>query len=300
MNEIRELVVLDGALASELERDGYDLDDPLWSARTLIERPEAIVAVHRRYVEAGADIITTASYQATVPGLLRRGLSRADALDVLRTAGTLARQACDGAPRSVRVAGSLGPYGASLADGSEYRGAYGLSEHALVDFHRERAEIVSTTVDLLAFETIPDATEAKAIGRLLAEPGLPAWVSFSIASARTLRDGTPLAEAVQAVEGSERIFAIGVNCCPPTLVGDALSTLREATGRPLIVYPNSGEGWDARDHRWTGDALDEHGIFELAEGWMRQGASIIGGCCRTTPALTRQLVRLRDRLRRSV
>ena len=287
-------VVLDGGLATELERAGFDLDHPLWSARLLAERPEAIAAVHRAYLEAGADCITTASYQATIPGFVRAGATEAEAHRLLVRSVDLASRARDafcstpvwretGRPRPL-VAASVGPYGAFLADGSEYTGAYDVGFDGLLEFHRERIGLLSGAgPDLLACETIPSAAEAKALAVLLGELGdARAWVSFSCRDGSCLRDGTSLADAVRNVAAVPQVVAIGVNCTAPRFVEPLLRAAAAVTDKPLVAYPNSGEIYDAPSKKWVGtsDASDWGGH---ARTWQAAGARLIGGCCRTGP-----------------
>ncbi len=298
------VLVLDGALATELERRGADLRDPLWSARVLLDNPDLIRRVHRDYFDAGADVATTASYQASFPGLARRGLGESQAADVLRRSVQLAQTARDEfwavgpPPDRVRplVAASVGCYGASRHDGSEYRGDYGLSVCELMDWHRPRLAVLAASgADLLACETIPCLAEAEALARLLDEtPGIPAWISFSCRDGQHLCRGETLAEAVDVVAGGARVLAVGVNCMAPRHVAALLHSVAGRTDKPLVAYPNSGEGWDAARQAWTrtAEALD---WAEAARGWYAAGARLIGGCCRTTPetigALRQALVR---------
>ena len=284
--------MLDGGLATQLEAQGSSLDDPLWSARLLLDRPDEIVRAHLAYYRAGADIATTASYQATFEGLEARGVDHADAIRLLRRSVALASEAraarlaerspADGGP--LLVAASIGPYGAFLADGSEYRGRYGLSVSELRDFHRERLEVlVATEADLLACETIPETEEGIALVQLLeTTPGARGWLSFACADGARLRSGAPAEEAFALAELSPRILAVGVNCTAPEHVDQLLARARAVTSKPLIVYPNSGEGWDAGARRWVGA-----GGFTVdgaaARRWIDAGATIVGGCCRVTP-----------------
>jgi homocysteine S-methyltransferase len=295
--------ILDGGLATELERDGCVLDDPLWSAKILLDAPERVLAVHRRFAEAGADILTTASYQATLPGLRARGLDETQARTLLRETVALARAA---AGSDTLVAASIGSYGAYLADGSEYRGDYGLDRRALVEFHRSRFdELVAAAPDLLAFETIPSAVEAEAIAELLdtdSGPDKPprAWVSFSLRADEhegvEISDGTPLAQAIAPLRGHPRIAAIGCNCVGPAEVLPALELLAGETDRlPLIVYPNSGERWHGR--AWAGTRTEPEEFVTLARRWLAAGARVIGGCCRTRPEHIAALARLRSESR---
>jgi homocysteine S-methyltransferase len=290
----RGIVILDGGLATELERRGADLRDPLWSAKLLVENPALIRAVHRDYIDAGADLITTASYQATIPGLQRRGLSWIEAVEILRLSVELATQARDeidepGRPRPL-VAASVGCHGAFLHDGSEYRGDYGLTAGQLRDWHRPRVEIFADSkADLLAFETIPCLVEAEAIVRLMEEfPRTPYWISFSCQDETRLCHGELFNESVRVVEASAHVVAVGVNCTSPLHIDGLLASVADTTAKPLIVYPNLGEAWDAHQQAWTGgsDACD---WGDAARRWYTLGARLIGGCCRTTPDTIRRV-----------
>jgi homocysteine S-methyltransferase len=288
------LMILDGALATELERRGCDLNDPLWSARVLIEAPEVIRQVHADYFAAGADCAISASYQASVTGLKRRGLSREQAIEVIQRSVTLAAEARDafwaeprrrlGRPRPL-VAASVGPYGAVLADGSEYRGDYGLNEAELMDFHRPRmAALVAAGADLLACETFPCLLEARALARLLAEfPGTWAWFSFSARDGRHTCHGEPLAQCAAWLDDQPQVAAVGINCTGPRFIPDLIRVIGGATTKPIVVYPNSGEVYDAAMRGWRGEAATS-GFAALARAWHEAGARLIGGCCHTSPA----------------
>jgi homocysteine S-methyltransferase len=292
--ERRGAAILDGGLATELEARGLALDDPLWSARALIDAPELVAAVHRDYLEAGADVISTATYQATLPGLAGRGLSAAESRRVLLSGVTLARTERDvfwerHVAGSVRarplVAASIGSYGAFLADGSEYRGEYGLDAAALAAWHRPRLDILEGSgADLLAFETIPSLMEVMAIVRALADhPGPPAWISFQARDSRHLADGSPVDAAAAAADRCARVVAVGVNCVAPALVAPLLTRLARATSKPLAVYPNRGDVWDPASRSWI-ETGSQVAFGSLALAWRSAGARLIGGCCRTTPA----------------
>lgn len=273
-------LVLDGGLSEQLEAQGQDLSDDLWSARLLADDPGQIEEAHAAYVRAGAQVLITASYQATFEGFARRGAGPEQAAALLARSVELARRAADAAPREVWVAASVGPYGAHLADGSEYRGGYGLPAGELERFHRPRVEaLAAARPDVLALETVPDTVEARALLAATEGCGVPLWLSYTVAGGRT-RAGQDLAEAFALAAGRDDVVAVGVNCCDPHEAADAARLAVRATGRPAVVYPNSGERWDGAAHRWTGavawDPAD-------APGWLAAGARLLGGCCRVGP-----------------
>lgn len=302
--EAQGALILDGGLATELERRGADLSDALWSARLLADDPALIRQVHLDYYWAGADCCTSASYQATVPGFVGRGLSPDEARTLIRLSVQLVAEARDAfwaaGPHRQRlrplVAASVGPYGAYLADGSEYRGDYDRDEAGLLDFHRERwALLAGAGADLLACETIPSFTEARALARLLeATPDTWAWFSFSCRDGAHISDGTPIAECAAWLAGRPRVAAIGVNCTAPRYIPDLIRAITAVTTTPIIVYPNSGERYDPVTKRWLGESVPaEFGTF--SREWRKLGAGLVGGCCRTTPAHIRQIA---DRFRK--
>lgn len=327
-------LVLDGGLATELERRGYDLSDGLWSARLLADEPAAIRQVHADYLAAGADCVITASYQATIEGFRQRGLREAEAMRLLRLSVQLAIEARDefwdsksqipnpesqagqgdketrgqgdeeGAgiggleddsggmekKRRPLVAASVGPYGAYLADGSEYRGDYGLSENELVAFHKQRWEILAeSAADVMACETIPAFVEARALARLLAAtPGRYAWFSFSCRDEAHISDGTLLAECAAFLSDIEQVAAVGINCTAPRYLPGLIAAVRRVTDKPIVVYPNSGETYDRMNHCWVG-VSDPADFARASREWRTAGARIIGGCCRTGPGHIRQI-----------
>lgn len=273
--------VTDGALATELERAGFAIDDPLWSALALMEAPERVYGVHRSYLEAGADIITTASYQGTIPGFMKKGCTRTEAVHLLRLSVAIARKARDDyeaeTGRHALVAASVGPYGAYLADGSEYRGQYGLTGAELAAFHRERLAILM---------------EAEALADCLAPypPGC-AWLSFSCGDGRHTCGGDDAGDCAAFLDGVPQIAAVGVNCTAPAHVALLLARMHRCTEKPLIAYPNSGEVYDTARRCWTGAPVD---FTALLPQWLAAGARLVGGCCRTTPETIRRLAAARE------
>ncbi|MEO3761986.1 homocysteine S-methyltransferase [Streptomyces sp. B8F3] len=275
-------LVLDGGLSNQLEAQGCDLGDALWSARVLAEDPAQIEAAHAAYVRAGADVLLTASYQATFEGFARRGVGREEAARLLTGSVTLARRVADEAPRPVWVAASAGPYGAMLADGSEYHGRYGdgVGVAELARFHRPRLEVLAAAEpDVLALETVPGVTEATALLRAAAGLGVPVWLTYTVAGGAT-RAGEPLADAFAVAADDEGVAAVGVNCCAPEDVAYAVETAARVTGKPVLAYPNSGETWNPETRSWRGP-----GSFEApaAGSWRHAGAAALGGCCRVGP-----------------
>lgn len=284
------IIILDGALATELEGYGCDLNDQLWSAIILLENPEMIKKVHLDYFEAGADCAITASYQATIEGYQQRGLTEEEAVNLIKKSVHLAAQARDefwtgqqGRPKPL-VAASVGPYGAFLSDGSEYRGDYAAGFEELVAFHKERIKVlVEAGADLLACETIPCLKEAKAIAEVLKEfPEVTAWVSFSAKDQLHISNGEKIADCAEWLNDQEQVAAVGINCSAPETIASLITEVKTRTAKPIIVYPNSGETYDAVSKEWGGETSSDQ-FAEDAQRWYEAGARIIGGCCRTTP-----------------
>ncbi|MDQ0845759.1 homocysteine S-methyltransferase [Streptomyces sp. V1I6] len=282
-------VVLDGGLSNQLQAQGCDLTGSLWSARMLADDPEQIEAAHTAYVRAGAQVLITSSYQATFEGFARRGIGREQTAGLLGRSVGLARSAADAAGHEVWVAASVGPYGAMLADGSEYRGRYGLGVRELERFHRPRIEALAAAgPDVLALETVPDTDEAQALLDAAEGCGVPVWLSYTVAAGRT-RAGQPLAEAFALAAGRDQVIAVGVNCCDPRETTDAVALASRVTGKPAVVYPNSGERWDAASRSWQGGFGYDPG---LVREWREAGARLAGGCCRVGPGEIAELARL--------
>ena len=282
-------LVLDGGLSNQLQAQGCDLSDSLWSAALLVDGPRQIEAAHTAYVRAGAQVLITSSYQATFEGFARRGLGQAETTRLLGRSVDLARSAAKAADHEVWVAASVGPYGAMLADGSEYRGRYGLSVRELERFHRPRVEALAAAgPDVLALETVPDTDEAQALLNAAEGCGVPVWLSYTIADGRT-RAGRPAAEAFALAAGRDEVIAVGVNCCDPGETVPAAALACEITGKPAVVYPNSGERWDAAARAWQGGSA-----YDPAQvrAWRAAGARLIGGCCRVGPQKIGELARL--------
>ena len=283
-------ILIDGGLATQCEAMGCNIDGNLWSGVLLRDDPQSIVAANRAYLDAGARIVTTASYQASRYGFMQEGSSASEADRLVQSSVALARQARDefvrdnpGTPTPL-IAASIGPYGAVLHDGSEYTGNYDISADELKEFHRERLELLDTSdVDLLACETIPSAAEALVLSELLSDAHNSSWISFSCRDAIHLADGTPLAEVAGLFAEHPRVLAVGANCVPPDIVVSLIATLRNAAPeKSIVVYPNSGEVYCVENNTWLGTATPlqcEHAANE----WISAGATIVGGCCRIGP-----------------
>ena len=291
-------VVLDGGLATLLEARGHKLDPHLWSAKMLIDSPDEIRVAHRLFLDAGADCVTTATYQASYEGFARLGLGPSDVDKLLILSVTLAQDAVNefqsDAPRvnhrpSPLVGASIGPYGAFLADGSEYDGRYGVSSEGLTHFHDRRFTCLATAgVDLMAFETIPSLNEARVLLDLLGKSAeLWGWMSFSCRDGGHLSDGTSIETAVELCNSAENLVGVGVNCTAPRFVSELIGRIRPKTDKLVLVYPNSGESWDAVEKQWNRSDFQEDWV-DLAEQWHNAGAEVIGGCCKIGPDIIKQ------------
>lgn len=300
--------VVDGGFATQLEIHGAAINDPLWSAVSLIKDPELIKRVHMEYLEAGADVVVTSSYQATIPGFLSRGLSMEESESLLQKSVKLAVEARDRFWDKVSktsghsynralVAASIGSYGAYLADGSEYSGSYGedVSLDKLKDFHRRRIQVlVEASPDLLAFETIPNKLEAQACVELLEEENvqIPAWICFTSVDGENAPSGESFEECLETLNKSNNICAVGINCAPPQFMDNLIRKFSKLTKKAIVVYPNSGEVWDGKAKKWLPSQCFGDAEFEMfATKWRDLGAKLIGGCCRTTPSTIKAISR---------
>ena len=299
MNQINQILktkkvmVLDGALATELEQRNCNINDSLWSAKILAQNPEIIKNVHYDYFMAGADCAITSSYQATIEGFVKKGYTESEAKGLIKKSVFIAKKArdefwLDENNRKNRVypiiAASVGPYGAYLSDGSEYVGNYSIGKDELKEFHRDRIKLlIDAGADILACETIPSLTEALALAEVISEfEGVNAWISFSCRNQYEISDGTLIGECTKSLNNFKNIISIGINCTAPQFVESLIKEVKIYTDKPIVVYPNSGEEYDANSKNWYGYFANES-YGELSKTWHKAGASIIGGCCRTTP-----------------
>ncbi|MFC2131665.1 homocysteine S-methyltransferase [Bacteroidota bacterium] len=300
--KIKYPLLIDGGLSNELEKAGYNLNHKLWSAKLLDANPEAIIQVHLDYLNAGSQCITTSSYQATIPGFMEIGYARDTAEKLILKTVQLAEEAIERFMKpdldyKPMIAASIGPYGAYLADGSEYKGNYGITNEGLKDFHLSRIELLDkSNADFFACETIPSFQEAKVLAEILMGTKKPAWVSFSCKDELHINDGTPIEECAAFFTGHPKIFAIGVNCTAPKYISGLIKSIKARAGdKKIVVYPNSGEVYDAESKTWTGSS-DVQQYAEMAKEWLELGADIIGGCCRIG---TGHIKGISDVLRRS-
>ena len=295
-------LVLDGGLSNVLAESGYALDPLLWTAGLLVSDPGALVAAHLQYLRAGADVIATAGYQASIPGFRSAGYDEREAKALLLKAVEVAIEARHQFSQETEiqrlgpfVAAGMGPYGAFLADGSEYTGTYGVGDATLREFHQPRLDVLaSSPADLLLFETMPNRREIEIVAGLLAGVPIPVWVSFSCRDGSHLRDGEPLAEVVPRLATIPEIVALGVNCTAPEHISEVIALLNElAPGKKIVVYPNSGKIYQPITRTWLGSS-EPQDFRSMASVWLRDGADVIGGCCQIGPAHIRQLRELVD------
>lgn len=298
LTKIKYPLILDGGLSNVLEGFGCDLNHRLWSARLLIDEPELILRAHLTYLEAGANLISSAGYQASLEGFIKTGLSPLEAERLILRSVELAEEARDiylrnnNTEKKIYIAASMGPYGAILADGSEYRGHYAISEKALKDFHAKRIELLATSnADFFGFETIPSMPEVKVLSELLSRFTKPSWISFSCKDELHLNDGNKISEAAKLLANNTSVFAIGVNCTSPKYISGIIEVLKQSVPeKKIIVYPNSGEVYHVQSKSWLG-VSDPFSFEKMAQEWREKGADIIGGCCRIGPE---HIQRIRD------
>ncbi|WOL15276.1 hypothetical protein Cni_G24057 [Canna indica] len=312
LRQVGGCAVIDGGLATELESNGADLNDPLWSAKCLISSPHLIRKVHLDYLKAGAHVIITSSYQATIQGFMSRGLSEEESEALLRRSVEVAceardifyKECSDGLNnhnqikrQTILVAASVGSYGAYLADGSEYSGDYGkeMTLEKLKEFHRRRLGVLAAAgADLIAFETIPNKLEAQVYAELLEENNIstPAWFSFNSKDGVNVVSGDSLIECASIANSCKKVVAVGINCTPPRFIQGLILSMRKVTEKPILIYPNSGERYDPDKKEWVASTgVTDEDFVSYVSVWREAGACLIGGCCRTTPNTIRGICR---------
>ena len=268
------MIKLDGGLSTALENNGNKLTTSLWTGELIRSNPAEITKAHLDFINAGAEIIITSSYQLSYSGCSARGWSEQETDQALITSTKLAKDAATQSGKSVKVAASIGPYGASLADGSEYKGNYGVTKSLLKEFHSKRLELlISTSPDYLALETMPDTFEVEILLELLKDCPIPFWISYSCTQGNQTNAGQSFQAAVDL---AKEAMAVGINCTKPELITDLLRSA--SSSKPFIVYPNSGRVWDAKHKIWTGSSSAGFSNQLISE-WVGAGAQIIGGCC---------------------
>jgi homocysteine S-methyltransferase len=296
MKNIKYPLLIDGGLSNVLEKQGHDLNHKLWTAKLLESDPESIIQAHYDYLESGAQCITTSSYQATIPGFMAMGHQRDKAEVFIGKTVELAEKAIERAlargivEQKPLIAASIGPYGAYLADGSEYRGDYGVSDETLREFHRDRIRLLDgSNADFFACETMPSFQEARILSEILEKSDKPAWMSFSCKNEHQINDGTGIAECASAFYNHSKVFALGLNCTAPKYVSGLIESMKSVSGtKKIVVYPNSGEAYNAESKTWLG--LSDPELFvAMAKEWIQMGADIIGGCCRIGPDHIRRI-----------
>ena len=293
----QDIVILDGSMSRLLEEQGLEINHRLWTALALVEQPEAIYQVHKQYFDAGANVAITASYQATVKSFEDVGYSEKQAIAYIERSVTLAKKAKQDSKggQAKWIAGSVGPYGAYLSDGSEYTGAYQISDYELKDFHEERIKaLIASGVDVLAIETIPRLDELRVILNIIAVINFPVWVSISLKDTAHLANGDSLADFQQLVEQDQNVIAYGINCVSPQLVAPVIENLSVAATKPLVAYPNSGAIFDAVTKTWSEEISVEQVFSTDARCWHQKGAKLIGGCCCSTEHDIARLARTFD------
>lgn len=275
---LSKFIKLDGGLSTALELNGNKLSTSLWTGELIRTAPNEIIKAHLDFINAGAQIIITSAYQLSYIGCENRGWSDAQTDEALYKSTQLAIDAVSQSGQAVKVAASVGPYGAALADGSEYRGNYGVGKSALKQFHARRIEVlISSNPDYLALETMPDTQEVEVLLDLLSNCPIPYWISYSCKEGNQTNAGQSFASAVDLAQSA---MAVGVNCTAPELITGLLSSASSAV--PYVVYPNSGRTWDAVEKLWIGTT--QVGFADsLVKEWIDQGAEIIGGCCGIGP-----------------
>lgn len=285
--------VLDGGLSFPLEEKKIRMNTNLWTAELLISKPELIREVHINYIDSGAKIITTSSYQASFKSLKKRGYSEIQSKNIILKSVEIVEEIKKNYNNKIIIAASIGPYGSYLADGSEYVGNYDINEETFFDFYKKKVDLLdSSSADVLAFETIPSYKEAKVISKILKETKKQSWISFSCKNQKEISDGTKLEKCCEYLNNHSKIFGVGVNCTSPKYISKLISILkRKLKNKKIIIYPNSGEIYDGKNKNWIGNS---NITFEsYIDEWLNLGVDILGGCCRVG---TKEIKKIKDKI----
>jgi len=284
--------VIDGGLSTELERLGAKIQGELWTGRALLEDPAVVAEAHRAFALAGAEVVISSSYQLSRQGFEEIGLTAADADEALRQSIRVAKDAVAGT--NAKVAASIGPYGAVLHDGSEYRGVYAVGQAELEKFHSERlAVLLEESPDYLAIETISNVVEAKALAQVLKNVDVPKWFSFTAGSSELLWSGEKVEDAVREIAELPNLVAVGFNCVAPELVAGLAERIKPLINAEIIAYPNRGGTWDSAAGVWLGNEPRE--LASWLDEWTAAGVTWVGGCCSTD---SRDIASVKDALGR--
>ncbi len=291
--EKQNALILDGALGTQMQNHGFNINDSLWSAKFLDENPNAIKLVHKEYLEAGADCIITSSYQASLEGFLEKGFSEEKADHLISSSIKIAKDTRDEFWESYKnsdrlkplVAASIGPYGAYLANGAEYSGAYEISEKKLSSFHKRRLDtIMKMSPDIIACETIPLFSEIKILSKLLEKyKTTTSWLCLSAKNESLTNAGDDVEEVISWLNAQKHIDAIGVNCTAPQYISTLVKKIKKLSDKLIVIYPNGGSAYNPITKLWESSLTNSEEFAKMAYLWNSLGANIIGGCCETTP-----------------
>jgi homocysteine S-methyltransferase len=276
----KEIKLLDGSLSYPLEKQGYNLNKKLWTGDALINDPNVIKKVHKDYLIAGVDFISTSTYQISYNVLEAMDYSLNEIKDVFKRSVNLVEQAIQetNIKREIKIVGSYGPYGASLSNGSEYTGKYDTSDNIIMDYHIKNMNIIKELdIDIILYETIPCLREIEILSKLVEEYKKEVWVSFTCNKDLEFRDGSSIIKACKILSSIEVISTIGINCFSPLLAEKAIKKLKDNSNKKILIYPNSGEIYNNKDKDWYGEKYFDRSMIKK---WLALSPDIIGGCCR--------------------
>jgi len=276
----KEIKLLDGSLSYPLEKQGYNLNKKLWTGDALINDPNVIKKIHKDYLVAGVDFISTSTYQISYRVLKEMGYNLNEIKDIFKRSVDLVQDAIEETKikRKVKIVGSYGPFGASLSDGSEYTGKYKTSDEIIMSYHIDNMNIIKELdIDIVLYETIPCLREIEILSKVVEEYKKEVWISFTCNKDLEFRDGTSIMKACKILSSIENISTIGINCFSPLLAEKAIKKLKKNSNKKILIYPNSGEIYNNKDKNWYGEKYFDNSMIKK---WLALSPDIIGGCCR--------------------
>ena len=276
----KKIKLLDGSMSFPMEQLGYNLKNKLWTGKALINNPDLIKDIHKGYIDAGADFISTSTYQISFDRLKNMGYQSEEIKKIFQKSVDIVKDAIEESKlkKEIKIVGSFGPYASYDPEASEYIGEYDSTDIEIKKFHLNNIRIIEETdLDIILYETIPCLREIKILSEALSHSTKEIWISITCNEEMEFRDGSSFKDACEIISKIEKITTMGINCFSPLLVKKAIDLLKKYSNKKILIYPNSGEIYNPKERFWTGNNEFNNSMIK---NWLSLYPDIIGGCCR--------------------